>query len=426
MSTKIDLPNQAGAPNPNNLVGESQKYNEIYQNINRTLTGNMSWTSPTSNVTYNTASYVDADILNKGEQGLATLLQRYVIGNSQLTATDYNAKVDNTDNVRNNNYVVATGGNVAYLAAPTPAWTAYVNGCNLNLILPSDCGASPTINVSGLGAKPLLKSPGVAFGAGELKASTPYWFSYYNGSFFGSSAAGLDNFFGDGSDGTIPDLNTITTAPNGGNVAALWDMNAGTTFTTGTLSSASDQVVFSIDFGSPVPFNRILAYSVSISTGTNRNIEIQYSSDGASWNTFVSSIATTTPGNTDFNTGGTYQNARYWRCVLKSGGSNCNCSIQGITLNYIVGDTQTTKVWRILYPVTAQSGVGIKQFTSLNLPAGYEITTDNPCQGLILYSQGDATINGVVDMSQKGGLAPNGNAVPMVITKKATKNRENV
>ena len=59
----------------------------------------------------------------------------------------------------------------------------------------------------------------------------------------------------------------------------------------------------------------------------------------------------------------------------------------------------------------------IKQYSSINIAAGHTLTVSNPCQGLILYSQGDVTISGTIDMSKKAGLAPNGNIIPMVISK---------
>ena len=36
----------------------------------------------------------------------------------------------------------------------------------------------------------------------------------------------------------------------------------------------------------------------------------------------------------------------------------------------------------------------VKQFSSLTLPVGYSMTVENPCQGLIIYCQGNAVING--------------------------------
>lgn len=265
-------------------------------------------------------------------------------------------------------------------------------------------------------------------GAGELVTELKAGLvevAYVTPFFILRSSGGLDSFFGDGSDGTIPNLNAVTTAPNGGTVANLWDMNAGTVFTTGVLSAASDQVVFSIDFGSPQlflgTFNNIF-YNGVISTGTTRNLVCQFSDDNVIWTDGSTGTVTTTPADR-YTTMNSTSPHRYMRILLKAGGSSCTFSCNGVTLNYLatMGDTQTTKVFRILVPSTLNGAAIVKQYTDFNLPLGYEITTQNPNQGLIIYSQADITNAGIIDMSQKAGLAPNGNAIPMLITKSAYK-----
>lgn len=264
----------------------------------------------------------------------------------------------------------------------------------------------------------------VPLGLNEVAYVTP---------FFILRSSGLGKFFGNGSDGTIPNLNTATTAPNGGTVANLWDMNAGTVFTTGTLSSASDQVVFSIDFGSPYLFTgagyNVLFYNAIISTGVARSLQAQYSNDGITWINGSAQNVNTTGGNT-YATANVETPVRYLRWLLKSGGSACTFSCQGVTINAqtsgTITDTQTTKVFRILVPSTLNGAAVVKQYTDFNLPVGYEITVQNPNQGLIIYSQNNITNAGVIDMSQKAGLAPNGNAIPMLITKSAYKTAKTV
>jgi len=66
---------------------------------------------------------------------------------------------------------------------------------------------------------------------------------------------------------------------------------------------------------------------------------------------------------------------------------------------------------------TLNGGAVVKEYESITINAGNTLTVSNPCQGLILYSKGDVVINGTIDMSQKAGIAPNGNIIPMLITK---------
>ena len=239
-----------------------------------------------------------------------------------------------------------------------------------------------------------------------------------------NQAGGIQNFFGDGSDGTIPVLSAITTAPNGGTVANLWDMNAGTVFTTNALTTA-DQVLFSIDCGTPIIIPstsyQFWLQQAAISAGANRTVQVQYSDDNTVWTSSGASglMLATTPasGATSSTTSGPH---RHWRLVLLAGGSACTFTCQGVIFSAISTDTQTTKAWNIVFPSALNGPAVVKQFSSLTLPVGYSMTVENPCQGLIIYCQGEAVINGTVDMSQKAGLAPNGNIIPMPITKKAT------
>ncbi|MCD9024303.1 LamG domain-containing protein [Cohnella silvisoli] len=249
-----------------------------------------------------------------------------------------------------------------------------------------------------------------------------------------NNVGGLTNFFGDGSDGAFNPatiLSTGTTAPNGGTVANLWDMNAGTIFTTSTLSNASDQVLFQIDFssqqylsgsaGSSPTGMRIFVGTISVGT---RTLSLQWSDNASTWTEVGTTPITTADANSGLSGGNQYR--RYWRLVLKAGGSNCTFSCQGVAINYNGAiapfDTQTNFVWRLMYPVTIHSGIVIKQYSSLTLPAGYAMTTDSPCRGLIIYCQGNADITGTIDMSQKAGLAPNGEVIPMLVTKKGQYN----
>jgi len=280
-------------------------------------------------------------------------------------------------------------------------------------------GGNITIKRNGGSTKNLLNVDGSS--VTELSQETMYFEVVEEASNFTlRPSGGLKSFFGDGSDGTIPDLNTITTAPNGGTVANLWDMSTGTVFTTGSLSSAANQVVFQIDFGSPQFLTNgsniwtgFKLWVASLSTGVARTLVNEHSVDGITWVTGGSVSLTTTP--TDSILQADNSSFRYWRLNLRSGGSACTVSIQGLTMNFVTGDAQTTKVWRIIEPSTLNGAAVVKQYTQYTLPVGYEHTTQNPCQGLIIYSQGDAVVNGVIDLSQKAGLAPNGNPIPMVI-----------
>lgn len=85
-----DLPNVVGG-GVNNLTDEAQKYQELYNNEARTTSGQESYTATVSGQTYNTVDYPsDANVFNRGEDGLLKLLETYVIKDSLPNSDDYN------------------------------------------------------------------------------------------------------------------------------------------------------------------------------------------------------------------------------------------------------------------------------------------------------------------------------------------------
>lgn len=47
----------------------------------------------------------------------------------------------------------------------------------------------------------------------------------------------------------------------------------------------------------------------------------------------------------------------------------------------------------------------VKQYTSLTIGVGNTVTVDQPCRGLMIYVQGDCTINGTLSMTARGAYA---------------------
>ena len=52
---------------------------------------------------------------------------------------------------------------------------------------------------------------------------------------------------------------------------------------------------------------------------------------------------------------------------------------------------------------TLDGALVVKQYTSFLLNAGHTLTVTNRCAGLVIYVQGDCTINGALHMDQRGG-----------------------
>ncbi len=77
-----------------------------------------------------------------------------------------------------------------YKITLNPPLTAYVDGLPITIIPNIDCGASPKLNICGLGAIPLLDADGVALTAGAMKANKPYSFVRVGSNFFIRSGGG--------------------------------------------------------------------------------------------------------------------------------------------------------------------------------------------------------------------------------------------
>lgn len=56
----------------------------------------------------------------------------------------------------------------------------------------------------------------------------------------------------------------------------------------------------------------------------------------------------------------------------------------------------------VTYPSTTDGDAVVKQYSSITIDAGDTVTVQNRCKGLILYCQGDCTINGTLTMTAKG------------------------
>lgn len=93
---------------------------------------------------------------------VVTLTGTQTLTNKTLNADTFNNSVEPI--------TTTTGTSTAYVLTPAVALTAYTGGARIPAIIHTDCGATPTVNISGLGAKSLKKSDGTAAAAGDIKA----------------------------------------------------------------------------------------------------------------------------------------------------------------------------------------------------------------------------------------------------------------
>lgn len=98
--------------------------------------------------------------------------------NVRATSVKFNDVADAIDGVITRTYAgVTTGTGGAYLASPSPAWLEYTTSAFIIFVPHVSNTASPTLNISSLGAKD-LKIGGVAVGAGVIQAGIPTIVAY--------------------------------------------------------------------------------------------------------------------------------------------------------------------------------------------------------------------------------------------------------
>ncbi|SFE43214.1 hypothetical protein SAMN04487969_102489 [Paenibacillus algorifonticola] len=124
-------------------------------------------------------------------------------------------------------FVTTTGTGAAYVATFSPAYTALVPGTRITVKIHMANTGAATVNVNGLGAKPMLKSNGNPLSAGNLKLNSVYSLVYDGTSFilqgeggeYGNAIAPqvlAPNTFGTEAGvmaGTMPNRGAVTITP---------------------------------------------------------------------------------------------------------------------------------------------------------------------------------------------------------------------
>ncbi len=97
--------------------------------------------------------------------------------NNNLITLDNKVTTHLDDDVAHNRYGVATGTN-ALVVTLSPAPTALIAGMSLRFKNTTANTGAVTLNINGLGAKPIVKNGGTALSSGNLKAGGVYTVAY--------------------------------------------------------------------------------------------------------------------------------------------------------------------------------------------------------------------------------------------------------
>lgn len=133
----------------------------------------------------------DASLTVKG----IVQLSNKVNGTSQNLAATEKAVNDTrlsivNDYIRQPGYAVTSGSATAYVATLDPVPASLPAGFGITIVPHVASGASPTLNINGLGAITLKKQDGSTFAAGDLKVNTPYTFRKVGSDFLADSGGG--------------------------------------------------------------------------------------------------------------------------------------------------------------------------------------------------------------------------------------------
>jgi|GEM_PF-6281891 len=96
MTVKLNLPN-ANSGGINNLVSEYIQFDYLFKLSPRSSSGNISFTSATSGIIYDTTNYLSGIYTNLGQEGMLMVLQD-ALKSYLITADDYNGINDSINN----------------------------------------------------------------------------------------------------------------------------------------------------------------------------------------------------------------------------------------------------------------------------------------------------------------------------------------
>lgn len=240
-------------------------------------------------------------------------------------------------------YAVATGSANTYIVTLSPAPTSYVDGMGVILKINVASTGASTLNVNGLGAKPILDSLGNTITSGGLKAGVPYTMRY-NGTAF------------------------IVLGKGGGGNATASQLLSGYTATVdsgqivGTILNNGDYVgnpVYISDNSTlPKGYYNSITFKIPILAGDN------YVVNSATTTTLTSLLSLTKVREMSFNQTGTY---------------------------------------RIVFTLTGAHNSKSSEYSAEDFPAKAQIYVNNIARGTVRNTGGSGTITYTEDISLNAG-----------------------
>ncbi|TCP57785.1 F5/8 type C domain-containing protein [Tumebacillus sp. BK434] len=229
------------------------------------------------------------------------------------------------------------------------------------------------------------------------------------------TGASVAPYFGTGADGDlVVDVNPVPIAPAqittayGGAVANLVDGDSATYFQT-TNVPATNGVVFQIDFGQSVYID--VFNLKKLTTGSNvigvETAKLQYSNNGTSWTVFGNNVVNNTSATVEKDYALTAQpvSARYWRLV----------HTYDVGRTYKIAEISAQMRYTYLPVQNQDETTLVMNYRSITINKDAVLAPDKRCRGILLYSQGDVTLDGVIDVSGKAAFVNPETTLQMIL-----------
>jgi hypothetical protein len=179
-------------------IRELQEQFSAGAHVTFTTSGNISYTSLSSGVTYDTSASTDPNVLNKGMQGLLFLLSSYFLKSTGdggygdcLIDASYLSSIITAITNSELTYAEDGGSSDAYAISLEIAPTSYASGQKIAFKAHTSNTGACTLNVNGLGAKPIVDFNNNALRTGAILAGQIVTVCYDGTSFRMLSDGGL-------------------------------------------------------------------------------------------------------------------------------------------------------------------------------------------------------------------------------------------
>jgi hypothetical protein len=169
INTSLALTNQNVSTNTANIATINGEITTTNSNV----------TSNTNSInTLNTEVAANTTSINTLNTEVTTITQNTTNNTTNIATVSNNLASHSADDTRHENYVLDTSTTVNTMTGISTTYTAYADGSNVTLKVKNTNTGATTLNINGLGVKPVKDALGNAINAGTLVANNIYFLVY--------------------------------------------------------------------------------------------------------------------------------------------------------------------------------------------------------------------------------------------------------